>query len=133
MVVSCAKTGDSGFSFVCSHYPATRASGKHASQYGTAGLRPVSCSAWQFWRGVQASEAAARLKSLGLHGLLCASSFYYKTCRANNSLCHKTLCKPREFTEAAQLLSQAEFNLSSCWQRAALSGIYVIVFSIMLE
>lgn len=42
-------------------------------------------------------------------------------------------CKPREFTEAAQLLSQAEFNLSSCWQRAALSGIYVIVFLITLE
>lgn len=77
------------------------------------GLRAVSCLAWQFWICVRASRAAACLKDLG---------FIIYCVRANLSTKHAGQImhsavglsrKPREFTEAAQLLIQAEFSPSS--------------------
>lgn len=60
------------------------------------------------------SQAAAGLRVLGL--MVCYAWLYFST-RNVGQIIHCAISlssKPREFTEAAQLLIQAEFNLLSC-------------------
>lgn len=113
VVVSYTKAGEAGFSFICSHYKAALSSGKHDSQYGRARLR-LGCYAAASSEMVCRNQAAAGLRILGF--MVYYAWLYFSTRHAGQIIhCAISLSsKPREFTEAAQLLSQAEFNLLSC-------------------
>lgn len=113
MVVSHTKAGEAGFSFICSHCKAAWSRGKHNSQHGPAGLRLLWWAAASS-EMVSRNQAAAGLRILGFMVYYACLDF---STRHVGQIIHCAIglsSKPREFIEAARLLSQAEFNLLSC-------------------